>query len=194
MIDASQFRTLLDADVLYRAAIRDVLLQLAKDDLIEARWTARIHDEWMQALARNRPEIEWTRIDRIRNKMDAETRDPLVVGYESLIDGLHLPEDPNDRHVLAAAIVGKCATIVTFNLGHFPVVRLELYGITAEHPDTLLRSLLKEDPEAVCASIRTVRIRLEKPAYSVDAYLENLEKAGLVDTARELRKYRQLLE
>ncbi|MYE26996.1 MAG: PIN domain-containing protein [Chloroflexi bacterium] len=193
MIDASQFRTLLDADVLYRAAIRDILLQLAKDDLIEARWTARIHDEWMEALARNRPEIEWSRIERLRNKMDAETRDPLVVDYECLIDGLHLPEDPNDRHVLAAAIVGKCTTIVTFNLDHFPVSRLEQFGITAEHPDTLLRSLLKEDPEAVCASIRRVRVRLEKPAYSVEAYLENLDKAGLCDTAHELWRYAQLL-
>lgn len=194
MIDSSQVRALLDANVLYRAAIRDILLQLANDDLIEARWTARIHDEWMQALARNRPELEWSRIERLRNKMDAETRNPLVVGYEFMIDGLYLPEDPNDRHVLAAAIVGKCATIVTINAGHFPAARLEQFGITAGHPDTLLRSLLEEDREAVCASIRTVRIRLKNPPYSVEAYLENLDIAGLVDSAHELGKYAILLE
>jgi len=36
--------------------------------------------------------------------MDKATRDSLVTGYEALIDTLSLP-DPDDRHVLAAAIV-----------------------------------------------------------------------------------------
>jgi len=35
--------------------------------------------------------------------MDKYAEDALVVGYEDLIPGLQLP-DPNDRHVLAAAI------------------------------------------------------------------------------------------
>ena len=194
MIDSSRVRALLDADVLYRAAIRDILLQLAKDDLFEAKWTAQIHEEWMKALARNMPELEWSRIERLRNKMDAETRDPLVVGYKSLIDGLYLPEDPNDRHVLAAAIVGRCPTILTINLGHFPAARLDPYGIIAQHPDKFLLSLLVEDRESFCAAIRTVRIRLQNPPFSVEGYLENLASAGLVDTVDELRKYRQLLE
>ena len=41
--------------------------------------------------------------------------DCLVVGYEHLIDGLDLP-DPDDRHVLAAAIRAHAQAIVTFNL------------------------------------------------------------------------------
>jgi hypothetical protein len=42
------------------------------------------------------------------------TRDALITGYESLIELLTLP-DPDDRHVLAAAIVGRCDVIVTTN-------------------------------------------------------------------------------
>jgi len=194
MTDSSTVRALADADVLYRAAIRDILLELAKDDLFEARWTTRIHDEWMAALKTNRPDIPWSKLERLRNKMDAETRDPLIAGYEDLIQALHLPEDPNDRHVLAAAIVGHCQVIVTFNIGHFPSERLEQFGIAAQHPDKFLLSLLDEDKQEFCAAIRKVRLRLTNPPFGVMAYLQNLADSGLSDTADELRKYTQLLE
>lgn len=194
MTDSAVERAVLDADVLYRAAVRDILLQLAKDDLFEAKWTVQIHQEWMHALRRNRPDIEWSRIERLRNKMDAETRDPLVFGYENLVEGLYLPEDPNDRHVLAAAIVGQCPIIVTINVGHFPAERLEPFGIIAQHPDTFLQTLLDEERERFCAAIRAARIRLKKPPYSVGAYLQNIADSGLVDTAEELRAYTHLLD
>ena len=194
MTNSSQVRAILDADVLYRAAIRDILLQLAKDDLFEAKWTVQIHEEWMEALAKNRPDIARSRIERLRNKMDAETRDPLVFGFESIVEGLYLPEDPNDRHVLAAAIVGKCSTIITINVGHFPAERLEPFGIIAQHPDTFLLELLAQNVESFCDAIRLVRKRLKKPPFSVDAYLQNLNKLGLVQTVAALRRHAQLLQ
>lgn len=194
MTSSSQVRAILDANVLYRAALRDILLQLAKDDLFEAKWTSTIHDEWMAALKRNRPDIDGSQIEGLRKKMDAETRDPQVKSYESIIESLYLPEDPNDRHVLAAAIVGQCPFIVTTNVGHFPTERLEAFGIRALHPDAFLLALLVEAPEAFCAAIRTVRIRLKKPPYNVESYLQNLSRDGLVDTADELRKYPELLK
>ncbi len=46
--------------------------------------------------------------------MDKHAEDALVTGYEGLIEGLHLP-DPDDRHVLAAAIRGRADVIVTVN-------------------------------------------------------------------------------
>ena len=194
MTNSSRVRAILDADVLYRAAIRDILLQLAKDDLFEAKWTVQIHEEWMEALAKNRPDIARSRIERLRNKMDAETRDPLVFGFESIVEGLYLPEDPNDRHVLAAAIVGKCSTIITINVGHFPAERLEPFGIIPQHPDTFLLSLFAEDREAFCAAVRTIRARLTKPPLTVEEYLTGLAKAGAVATAFDLQQYAPLLE
>ncbi len=179
---------------LYRAPIRDILLQLAKADRFEGKWTSKIHDEWMAALKRNRPDIDDSRIEGLRDKMDAETRDPYITGYESIIEGLYLLEDPNDRHVLAAAIAGQCPTIVTMNVRHFPAARLKPFGITARHPDIFLLSLFAADPEEFCGAVRTVRIRLKNPSYDVEAYLGNLAKAGLVDTVDELRKYAEPLE
>ena len=58
-------------------------------------------------------------LERTRDPMDKATRDSLVSGYEPLIAALSLP-DPDDRHVLAAAIAGRCDVIVTQNLEDFP--------------------------------------------------------------------------
>lgn len=51
----SRYTALLDANVLYPAPLRDLLLQLAVTDLFRARWTADIHREWIEALLRNEP-------------------------------------------------------------------------------------------------------------------------------------------
>jgi len=74
--------------------------------------------------------------------MDQHATDALVTGYEELIDGLHLP-DPDDRHVLAAAIRGRADVIVTCNLKDFPAGALKSYGIEAQHPDEFLLNLLR---------------------------------------------------
>jgi hypothetical protein len=98
----AKFSVIYDACVLYPAPLRDLLMQLALTDLFKARWTDQIHEEWIQALLR------WEKYDRIilertRELMDASVRDAKVSGYEELIEALVLP-DPDDRHVLAAAI------------------------------------------------------------------------------------------
>jgi hypothetical protein len=113
---------LLDANVLYPAPLRDLLLQLAVTDIFKARWTADIHREWIEALLRNEPHRDRAALERTRDLMDSKTRDCLVTGYEALIPVIQLP-DANDRHVLAAAIVGHCDVIVTQNLKHFPALR-----------------------------------------------------------------------
>ena len=46
----SYYTALLDANVLYPAPLRDILLQLAVADLFRAKWTADIHREWIEAL------------------------------------------------------------------------------------------------------------------------------------------------
>src|SRR5688572_14428132 len=93
---------LLDANVLYPAALRDLLLWLATTDLFRARWTDAIHDEWIRSLLTRRPDLSRERLERTRQLMDQNVDDCLIVGFEALIDTLVLP-DPNDRHVVAAA-------------------------------------------------------------------------------------------
>ena len=93
---------LLDANVLYPASLRDLLMQLAFSGLYKARWSAEIDDEWSRNLLAARPDLA-ERIDRTRAVMHRAIPDALVTGHAALIPVLSLP-DPNDRHVLAAAI------------------------------------------------------------------------------------------
>ncbi|WP_369654643.1 hypothetical protein [Variovorax sp. V213] len=46
---------MLDANVLYPALLRDVLLSLADADLYSAKWSVHIRDEWTSSLLRDRP-------------------------------------------------------------------------------------------------------------------------------------------
>lgn len=188
----SNVTALLDANVLYPAPIRDLLLQLAVEDIFGAKWTRTIHGEWIEALLRNEPQRQRAALERTRTLMDTAVRDALITGYEALIETLELP-DPDDRHVLAAAIVGRCDVIVTQNLHDFPVDTLKIYGIEAQHPDDFLASHLLRFPGRFCVAIRKVRARLKNPPYSVSDYLAVLTRQGLVVTVSELGQYSELI-
>lgn len=103
---------LLDANVLYPAPLRDLLMQLAVGSLFRARWSVDIHREWIDSLLRNEPFRRRQDLERTRDLMDRALRDCLVLEYDSLIPTIGLP-DPGDRHVLAAAIAGGCGVIIT---------------------------------------------------------------------------------
>ena len=62
---------------------------------------------------------------------------------EELVAGLSLP-DPDDRHVLAAAIAGGAEALVTLNRADFPPRTLARHGILLRDPDGFLLELLGE--------------------------------------------------
>ncbi len=109
MAGSSRFTAILDANVLYPQLIRDTLLSLAVEGLYHARWSATIHDEWMRNLAKDRPELA-ARLPVVVELMNASVPDCLVTNYEKLVNSIELP-DPDDRHVVAAAIVGHADAI-----------------------------------------------------------------------------------
>jgi predicted nucleic acid-binding protein len=176
---------LLDANVLFSAPIRDIMLELAVANVFHAKWTADIHEEWITALLRTGRGRNRTALERTRTLMDTATLDCLVTGYEALIPALSLP-DPDDRHVLAAAIVGRCDVIVTMNLIDFPSEALAPFGVYAQHPDSFLTTHFERAPELFCDAVRRVRDRLKAPPYGVEEYLAILRDQGLVDTTERL--------
>src|SRR5260370_1154295 len=111
--------TVYDANVLYPASVRDLLLRLTEAGLVAPRWTNQILDEMTEALLRNHEHLERASLDRTRRLMCEAVPDCLIEGYEYLVAELDLP-DPNDRHVLAAAIHAEVDQIVTANLSDFP--------------------------------------------------------------------------
>ena len=100
---ASAFTAVYDACVLYPAPLRDLLLRLGAAGLFRARWSKEINAEWSRKLLENRTDIPAERIGKLVGLVNDSVPDCLVTGHEHLVGGLQLP-DPDDRHVLAAAI------------------------------------------------------------------------------------------
>ena len=183
---ADKVVVLFDACVLCSAPLRDFWMWLATTtSLIQPKWSAQIHDEWMRNVLVNRPDLSPQRLERTRMLMDANVEDCLVTGYDGLIAGLTLP-DPDDRHVLAAAIHARADLILTFNLRDFPENVLKPYGIRAQHPDEFLSTLLETASESVCVAAEEHRQALRNPPKTREQYLETLRKQGLVESVKKM--------
>jgi len=186
-----RFSVVYDACVLYPAPLRDCLMRLALTDLFKAQWTDRIHEEWIGALLREGRFTE-AQLHRVRDLMDAHARDAKVTGYESLIDAVIL-SDPNDRHVLAAAIRCNADAIVTFNLKDFPEEALAPYGIDVIHPDDFIHDQIDMAPAICCDALRKQRAALRHPPLDVETFLASLLRLQLPQTVSKLREYAQFL-
>jgi len=167
-------------------------MHLAATELFRARWTNAIHDEWIESLLRNRPDLSRQRLERTRDLMNDAVLDCLVEGFEDLIPALSLP-DPDDRHVLAAAIRAGADVIVTMNLRDFPSDVLVQYGIDAQHPDEFVSYLIDLSPGQVCRAVRAHRTNLKNPPKTVAEYLETLNAQGLPETVSALREFADLI-
>ena len=145
-----------------------------------------VHEEWIRAVLRRRPDLSREKLERTRMLMDKHASGALVTGYEDLIERVHLP-DPDDRHVLAAAIRGRADVIVTMNLKDFPAKVLKPHGIVAQHPDEFVVRLLEVAPSAVTGAATDHRESLKNPPMTVAEYLAALEARGLMQTASALQ-------
>jgi len=181
-----------DANLLYPAPLRDLFIRLAHAGLVRARWTESIHEEWIRNVLKNNTSLTTEQLARTRRLMNEAVRDCLVSGYEDLVEVLTLP-DPDDRHVLAAAIRAEAEVIITFNLKDFPSNALSVWGIAAEHPDDFLMSLLETVPQEVFRVLREQRESLRKPPLSVERILSTLENQGLKQSVGFLRQFESLL-
>lgn len=188
----SPFTAVYDACVLYPAPLRDFLMWLGLSGRFRARWSEQIHEEWKRNLLKNRPDLTREQLDRTSALMGQAIPDSLVVGYEALIPGLELP-DPDDRHVLAAAIRCNASVIVTFNQKDFPDDILAPFGIEAQHPDEFVENLFDLDQAGVVAAAQRQRGLLKNPPMDVDIYLEMLLRQGLVQTVKALSAYHAIL-
>lgn len=182
------FVVLYDACVLYPAPLRDLLLHLACTGLFRARWTERIHDEWIRNVLANRRDLKPEQLQRTRELMDQAVPDCMVTRYEDLEAQLVLP-DADDRHVLAAAIVGRADVIVTFNLKDFPAEVLASKGIEAQHPDDFVRHLIDLHAGAVVSAVRAQRDMLKHPPRSARELLDTFLQQQLPTTVAALELF-----
>jgi predicted nucleic acid-binding protein len=175
-----------DACVLYPFQLRNLLVQLAADMLVEARWSDEIHDEWMHNLLAKEPRLTRTRLEATRDLMDRVLPHARVTGYAARIPAITLP-DPGDRHVVAAAAEAGAAVIVTWNVRDFPVAELRRHRLRKTTPDAFLTELHEAKPDAIIASVENARRNLNLSRISRPAYLETLQRQGLTRFVAALR-------
>jgi predicted nucleic acid-binding protein len=181
------FIVVYDANVLYPSTLRDLLIRIAQlPHLVQAKWTDKILDEALNAVRKNFPDISAEKASTLRERMNAAVRDCLVVGCEPLIEILDLP-DPDDRHVLAAAIKVNAQLIVTWNRRDFPEGKLAPWGIRAKSPDDFVRDVIGIDAQAVWACVQQIVDSRTRRPVTIDDVLDQLATDGLVRSAATLR-------
>jgi PIN domain len=176
-----------DACVLVTAFLRDFLVRLAvrgrQQGVLRAKWTGRIHREWMRAVLRQRPGLTIGALHRVRRLMDQHVPGCRVRGYQRWERRLSLP-DEDDRHVLAAALACVAEVIVTFNTVDFPPSVLAPFGVAALVPDAFVHQLLGSG--IVVSAAAEHRASLRRPLLSVAEYLDALRRNGLPGIAAVL--------
>ena len=132
-------KVFLDACVLYPTVLREILTGCAAAGLFQAQWSPRVLEEWARAAARLGPEGE--RIARTEIALLRATHPRAEVQPRDRdLARLHLP-DPNDVHVLAAAIAGGADVLCTFNARDFPRHTMAAEGLERLDPDQVLARL-----------------------------------------------------
>ncbi|MBT2226482.1 PIN domain-containing protein [Nonomuraea sp. NEAU-A123] len=180
------FVVIYDANALYGNTLRDLLIRLAMTGRVQAKWTNEILGEVQRNLAVNRPDITQEKLNKLCRLMNSAVRDCLVEGYEPLVEGLKLP-DPDDRHVLAAAIKTGAQVIVTSNLKDFPAEDLAIWGVEAKSPDDFVLDQIGLDDRIVWACVQQIADSRTNPPETIEDVLDALEAAGLVESVAALR-------
>lgn len=149
-------RAVLDACVLVPASTRTILLGAAAEGLFVPVWSHVIIAEWMHAAARVGGPAGMAAAQAAHREAVAAFPAALVDPGTAARDLPHLP-DPDDAHVLAAAVVGCADVVVTFNLSDFPRRPLAALGITPRDPDGLLWELWSHAPVPVARAVQAAR-------------------------------------
>lgn len=161
----------LDACALVPIRLATTLLWLAEAGLFQPLWSETILDE----VSRSLPKVGVAsddasrRVGMMRNAFGSEA---LVDDFDDLIDEMAC--DPKDRHVLAAAVRGGAAAVVTFNLKDFPSEGAAGNGVQIVHPDSFLVGLLGTDAETVVAALERATSALRHPPQTVLEFLSSL--------------------
>lgn len=180
------FVVVYDACVLYPAPLRDLLLRIACASVVRARWSDEILDECFRNIAEHRTDLSPERLARTRKLMCEAVPDCLVTNYAGLADAVALP-DPDDRHVLAAAIRSNAQVIVTFNLKDFPDAALAPFGIEAKHPDDFVLDTIGLASGTIATVVAQQAAALKSPPVALADLLDVLRGCGLEQSVAQLR-------
>lgn len=156
---ADDIAAVLDACVLAPMPLCDTLLRCAGSHTIfHLFWSS----ETLREVSATLEKFGYSRVQaerRVHAMQQAFPEALIDVPRRSLRAFPNLP-DPNDTHVVAAAVQASARVIVTFNSKHFPRKVLDVHGISACSPDEFMMGLLTRNAdrisEIIDAQARTI--------------------------------------
>ena len=169
----------LDANVLYSAGCRDLLIEASLEGLCRCLWSLEVLAEFKAALLRTRPDLKLSQIQRLFDLLAFACPDAMQRPRSADLIALPPMDDPADAHVLLGAYESSAEIIITFNLRHFPRRLLGRFGLLAMTPDQWLCSVAKPAPAVMIEIAERCRSRLIRPPLSRADHLEALRRSGL---------------
>lgn len=189
---ANRFTVVTDACVLVPPLVRNLILSLAEAQLYRLRWSMRILDEFERGFVRDvsrhgRDGAE-TAATKARDAMMRAFPEAVVEGHEHLEAALQALPDPDDRHIVAAALHAGAAQIITNNLVHFPVDVMRQLQIDVRSADDFIADTLDlpMDSSTALLAVRRMLERLGRPELTPAELLIRMERNGLGQTAAHL--------
>jgi len=137
----------------------------------------------VENLLEHRPDLSRARIERTCALKSRAVPEALTGVKDDLTVG-NLP-DPDDRHVLAAAIASGAQVLLTFNEQDFPDPLVPLPLVVC-HPDRFLVRCVQVRLAEVVAAARGILHTLKDPLLSTAGFAEGLRRAGLPGLAEAL--------
>ncbi|MBM7770916.1 hypothetical protein JOD54_001120 [Actinokineospora baliensis] len=173
--------------MLLKPYLCDTLLSIAEAGLYRPLWSAGVLEELARNLSRRG--LSDVQVAHRLDQMNRHFPDAEVSGYADLIPAM--TNHPKDRHVLAAAVRGGAASLVTENLKDFPRGALTPYGVAALHQDEFLQDQLDLAPWRVVEALRRQASRYRRDPRSVEDLLgilgdDNHRCTGFTEEVRRL--------
>jgi predicted nucleic acid-binding protein len=171
-------RGVLDASVLYPEPVRSLLLWIATQEGFDPCWTERILEETRRNLIAHgaMSPAQW---QGLRAAMQDTFPEALIEQSAANAIEDKMPNDPKDRHVLAAAVAAGVGVIVTNNVKHFRQADIESVGVRAITADQFLSDLLDAVPNVVLRALEKHAGRMRNPRqWSVGELLGRLAGLG----------------
>ena len=175
---------LMDTCVLFPTVMRTILLEAVKSKHDSAFWSEKILSEW-SASAKKVGELGELQAAAEISILRANWPNSVISFSSQLEESLYLP-DLNDRHVLAAAIAGKCDAIITLNKKDFPRQILDQYGLLRLDPDHIILEYLKDDASIIIEIAEDLLSEANRKLNEERTIRQLLRKARLPRAAKAL--------
>ncbi|WP_454130678.1 PIN domain-containing protein [Microbacterium lacticum] len=182
------FTATLDTSVLWPSLQRDFILSLAIEGTYRPTWSSAILDELQfheeaKLVKRGMPVAEAARrAATLIAAMRREFADAEVDGWQPLEGTFGLP-DPDDEHVLAAAVIAGAGAIVTENLKDFPADRIPP-GIQVLSARECAKNTVALNPRFALAAVHEIASRSGRygATLAVGEILETLrDRYGMIE-------------